>query len=101
MRDPFEAVDELSPATETETREQRIKRHGHDPHDTAYRDHAYPTGPIELPEPLNPEFIAAQRKIEAVIHDFRRRHPELDSRTAWIAAGKSIGIEIEAIAVHA
>jgi len=96
-KDPF-AVAGVD--VEPETRKDRIKRHGLDPHDTRYTGQNYGQ-PIGMPKPLNPKFIAAQRRIEGIIHDVRLQHPELDFREAWRFAAEKLGIDLDAIPVWA
>ena len=87
------AADKIAP----DTREDRIKRHGLDPKDTAYRSHKYGP-PIGMPKPCSPEFVAAQRRIEAIIQRVRGDHPELDFREAWTEAARQLGIDLAAVA---
>ena len=84
------AAGEVTP----DTREQRIKRHGLDPHDTAYASHTYKFPPPVPLRPLNPAFLEAQRKIEGIIHTVRSQRPELDARAAWHEAARRLGIDI-------
>jgi hypothetical protein len=95
-----EASGDVTPAIDT--REDRVKRHGLDPHDTAYRDHRYDAIPMpDPPKPASAQYRKAQRRIELVIHQVRASHPELDFREAWRFAANQLGIDLDAIAVDA
>lgn len=88
---------------QSDTREQRLKRHGLDPHDTAYASHEYKFKPLPPARPLNPAFLEAQRRIEGIIHTVRSQRPELDARAAWHEAARRLGIDIspEALPTYA